>query len=37
CDGKSDVNHWPSVRASVTITQTHSDAYRSSWGSNDHH
>ncbi|KRY47502.1 hypothetical protein T03_16677 [Trichinella britovi] len=33
CDGKSDVNHWiKSTRASETITQKHSDAYRSSWG-----
>ncbi|KRY45490.1 hypothetical protein T03_9733 [Trichinella britovi] len=27
CDGRSD-----STRASETITQKHSDAYRSSWG-----
>ncbi|KRX40989.1 hypothetical protein T05_10914 [Trichinella murrelli] len=33
CDGRSDVNHWmKSIRASETITQKHSDAYRSSWG-----
>ncbi|KRX56144.1 hypothetical protein T09_5447 [Trichinella sp. T9] len=33
CDGRSDVNHWmKSTRASETITQKHSDAYRSSWG-----
>ncbi|KRX80185.1 hypothetical protein T06_7861 [Trichinella sp. T6] len=33
CDGRSDVNHWmKSIRASETITQKHSDAYRSSLG-----
>ncbi|KRY55988.1 hypothetical protein T03_11195 [Trichinella britovi] len=33
CDGRSDVNHWmKSTKASETITQKHSDAYRSSWG-----